>query len=217
MNHIEAYKNRRAKRLAMRMDGFDETAHPRDENGRFKSGGVSKGSVESALGSAKTGKAIGAALKKAGISAKNTSSEYGYPNFKIDTGDGGYIRVYVKGSGKSAETKVQEWKPDRGEAVKSDDEIKGVKQRVKSFAEKMTKQKDFDFKKLNDSEKWEYVAAKTAKYFIDSGIDHKKAWTRAIDQADSWKKKGFEGYGYDADNVGKTVLGSIIEGLKRRQ
>ena len=39
MNDIERYKKRREERLKKRMDGFNENDHPRDENGRFVSGG----------------------------------------------------------------------------------------------------------------------------------------------------------------------------------
>ena len=56
MDAVEKYRQRRDARIKKRMDDFKENDHPRDENGRFTSGGGAK--------KAKGGKKDFEALKK---------------------------------------------------------------------------------------------------------------------------------------------------------
>lgn len=66
MNKVEAYRKRRDWRLArrgIRLDDFNENDHPRDENGRFTSGG-SGGEQKPKQNKAADGKRIGEKLSK---------------------------------------------------------------------------------------------------------------------------------------------------------
>lgn len=237
-NAINKYKQRRDARIKKRMDAFEESDHPRDENGRFTSGGgsekksgagakvktgggkaeISESAVRSAVGDKKTQKAISSALKSAGYRFKDKSSESGYPNFYIEDGDGGRLRVYVAGSGRAKSIKVQRWRPVEAEAIKGEKEISDAKKRVKDFAEKVKGKDKIDFNKLGNEQKWCYIAATMYKKHMGYTGDEKKAWSRAIDSANGWREKGYKGYedGMKSDKEEeKEFISGIIDGMKR--
>ena len=149
--------------------------------------------LEAAVRGARSEKAIEAALKKAGFDFENVSDEYGYPNFRMETADG-YIRIY-RNSRK--ETLIQEWKKDLGITVglAPAEEVNWTRGEAMEFAKNFIKKhkKVPVFTELTDSERYLYVVFKTAKYFLDLGIySREDCWARAISNAQTHRKKGFE-------------------------
>lgn len=162
---------------------------------------IDKANITGVLGSAKTEKAIGDALKKAGYKAKNTSKDSGYPNFRMEKENGGYVRVYVDGKGRRATVKVQEWNPVPKEKLRPDKEIDDAKGRVKAVSKKWAEggTKFPKFADLSNEDKWNYIVAKTAAFHLGNGVDTKTAWSRAIDNANHYKSVGYADYGRDID------------------
>lgn len=217
---VKKYRNRRAARLNERGYRLDEE----DDDGQWfttknghrvhvtDDGDIDKGnpymlkaigkpivdesSVTKALGSAKTEKTIGDALKKAGYKAKNMSDEYGYTNFHIEKENGGYVRIYVDGKGRRATVKVQEWNPAPKEKLRPDKEIEDAKKRVTAASKKWAdaSKKLPEFSSLSNEDKWNFIAAKTAQFHLGNGMDSKTAWSRAIDNANHYKSIGYGEY-----------------------
>ena len=181
-----------------------------------KSPVLSSDGVTKAVGKANTRKAIGDALKKAGFKFKDNSGDSGYPNFRIEKDDGGYIRVYTRGSGRSAEAVVQEWNPTPKQKMRSVKEIDSAKKTVDRLKRDLEKNPDIKFKDMDIGQKYAYVVADNVGHFTKSGFSSTEAWSRAIDNAEAWSKKGFDGYGEDIDKeTEKAVLGGILKDLRR--
>ena len=241
MDAIEKYRARRAKRMSARTDEFEENDHPRDENGRFTSGGstektgskptktgakpksapkVDEQSVKSAIGEAKTRQSIVKALKGAGYKVKDLTDEtYDEPgtrfNLRIEK-DGGYVRIY----GKRGDVKTQTWGTAKSEPIEvSKEEYDKNFSKIDSFRQKMKKEGRTNFSDMKtDDEKWSYVALDTFKHMTESGMSGRMAMKRAIDNANSHKESGFRGYrdgSKSETEEWKEFFGKMAKDIKR--
>lgn len=187
----------------------EKKTEPKSEK---KTADVSDSAVKNVIGEAKTSKSIKDALKKAGYKVKDNSDEMGYPDFRIEKDNGGYVRIYVSGKGRRAEVKVQEWNPVPKEKTRSDNEIKDAQKRAKEAAKRWADEgkKLPEFSKLSNEDKWNYIVAKTAAFHLGNGIDSKTAWSRAIDNANHYKSVGYEGYGRDIEKEEREFFRKMV-------
>jgi len=195
-----------------------EYREKRKEEEKAKGPDISESGVRSAIKSATSKKQVMDALKKAGYKVKDFTDEetHGKTGFdyRIDSPDGGYIRIYKW----KKEIKIQDWKPAPKEELLPDSEIKGTKYSVESFLRRHKDEKTIKFENLEDYEKYFYVIAKSASYFLGQGMESRKAWTRAIKNGDYWADKEYKGYGDkvdEADEAGAKVLQGIIDHFKK--
>ncbi len=176
---------------------------------------VTQADVERTIGSAKTRAKIVDALKKAGYKVQdNTDDSSSTVDVRVMRPDGTYVRVYKSGK----ELKYQNWQKAGEEKLKSDTDIRDSKYFVQKFLDNHKNESKLNFNDLSDNDKYWYIMADNANYFLKQGVDGRKAWSRAIDTADMWDKRGFKGYGEGATEekeLTRKVLESIIEGLKR--
>ena len=196
-------------------DGIKEAHEEYKARKKTEANPVTKEAITKAVGSAKTQKSIADALKKAGYKFEDRTDEKGMPDFKINNPDGGYGRVYVKGKGRDKEVVVQMWTPAKEERPRPDYEIEGAKRSVKLFMKNYEKNPR-KFENMDPGSKYAFVLAQSASFFLNQGMESKKAWSRAIGSAKTWADKDFEGYGQteELDDQVKKVLHGIIDGLK---
>ena len=181
---------------------------------------ISEKAVREVIGDVKTKAKVLSALKQAGYKVSDETDEgmYGKSgfNYKIKRPNGGFVRIYKSPTGR---INIQDWKPTPVEETKlrSDDEIKDAKFHVNNFLEKHKKDESFDFDKLPKHEKYFYVMAKTASYFLSQGMSPRKAWTRALDTADFQDSKNYEGYGKTKSETeeAKEFLEALMDGLRK--
>lgn len=192
---------------------YKKASEERDRKRRLEN--ITKADVESTVGSAKTRTKIVDALKKAGYKVQdNTDDSSSTVDVRVMRPDGTFVRVYKSGK----ELKFQDWQKPGEEKLRSEAEIKDSKYYVQMFLNNHKKDSKLRFEDLSDTDKYWYVMAKTANYFLKQGMESRKAWSRAIDQANSWDEKEYKGYGEGAPDdkeVTRTVLESIIDGLKK--
>lgn len=175
---------------------------------------VVQAEVESVVGSAKTRSAVVGALKKAGYTVQDNTDDSGSSvDVRVMRPDGTYVRIYKAGK----ELKFQDWKKQPEEKLKSDSDIKDAKYFTQMFANRHKDDGALRFQDLQRHEKYYYVLADSVNFFKRQGMDDKKAWSRAIENADSWDGKNYEGYGEtkESEQDAKKVIGSIIEELKK--
>jgi len=148
--------------------------------------------LEKAISGAKTEAAIEAALSKAGFCFENVSSEFGYPNFRMETADG-YVRIY-RNSRK--EIRIQEWKRDIDVPVAPAEEMEWVKAQAMKLVKLYAKNHEVpNFDDLSDYDRYLYVAWRTAHYFSSLGIySWTECWSRAIDNAQAHRERGFDAF-----------------------
>lgn len=239
MTDVEKYRKRRLSRLRSRMDekdrwvttekghrvhisseGVPDKGNPKVLEKMTTGGGVSKSSIEKAIGDKKTKSAIKKALKDAGYKVKEewaSDDDQTAYNYHIDMPGGGYIRVY--GRGRSG-PKVQAWNPQPKEEKKAlpKEKIDLAKKKIQKFS-KMYDGKGVKFSDLSDEEKYYSVLSSTYQYMKDSGMSEGDAWRRAFANADSHKESGFKGYesaGRTPADEWKDFFGKMLEDRKGR-
>jgi len=208
---IRSRESKEAEELKKEHSKYKAEREEREKARRLSD--ITQEDVESAVGSAKTRKAVVDALKKAGYTVDDRTEESGSSvDVRINRPDGTYVRVYKAGK----ELRFQDWQRAPAEKLRTDMEIKDAKYNTKRFLDKYKNDSKTRFEDLGIDEKYWYVMAKTASYFKSVGLDDKKAWTRAINQANSWDEKDYVGYGDNKDDVGKKVAESMIDWLKEK-
>lgn len=187
------------------------------EASKARSAVVSKEAIQTAVGDAKTQKSIATALKKAGYKFEDSTADSGYPNFRISNPDGGYARVYVKKTGRKSEVIVQSWEKPKEEKIRPDYEIEGAKRSVRSFLRNLERTPGRKFEDMDPGTQYAFVLAKTASFFLNQGMESKKAWSRAIGNARAWADKDFAGYNEtsELEDQVKDILKGYIEALKK--